>query len=143
MVDTRFAVSVHIVTSLAVAKDGKLTSPELAESIRTNPIVVRRLVAKLVEKGLVKSFRGKSGGLELGRAASEISLRDIYEASTDKRLLGLPGKPAKQSCAVSCAMGSLLCEVAEGLENKSREYLAGIRVSDLVMKIQAAAGKRR
>lgn len=135
MVDTRFSVSVHIMTVLACNQNRLVTSPTLAQSVRTSPIVVRRLVAKLVEHGLVKSFRGKTGGVELARRAEEITLRDIYEATTDSPLVAVSNKPALKSCAVSCAMGKILEEVTSGLENRSLEYLQGIKVSDLAKKI--------
>src|SRR5947199_143864 len=126
MVDTRFAVSVHIMTALAHRKDGRLTSPRLAESIRTNPIVVRRLVAKLVERGLVVSFRGKSGGLQLARPAKDISLRDVYLASTEKPLIAVSTKKPQKECAVSCAMGDILHDVVKGMEDVSLAYLESI-----------------
>lgn len=135
MVDTRFAVSVHIMTALAHRRDGRLTSPRLAESIRTNPIVVRRLVAKLVERGLVTSYRGKAGGLELARSPEEISLRDVYLASTEKPLVAISAKKPQKECAVSCAMGKILREVVRGMEDASLSYLDRIRLSDLTRKI--------
>lgn len=136
MVDTRFSTSVHIMTALACAKDCLVTSPTLAHSVRTSPIVVRRLVSKLVEHGLVKSFRGKTGGIELARGADQITLRDIYEATTDKPLLAVSEKPAQKSCVVSCAMGKILDDVVMGLENRSLEYLQGIKLSELAERVR-------
>jgi len=135
MVDTRFAVSVHILTSLACAKGERVTSPELAESVRTNPIVVRRLVARLVEKGLVTSYRGKAGGLSLARPAETITLRDVYLAATEKRLLAVSDKPSKKSCPVSCAMKEILGAVVDGMEEASLAFLEKTRLSDLAARV--------
>ena len=140
MVDTRFAVSVHILTALACSKDCLLTSPTLAKSIRTSPVVVRRLVSKLVENGLVESFRGKSGGLKLSRRPEQISLRDVYLAATDGPLLAVTNKPAQKECAVSCSMGKILGEVVDGLEAASLDYLGKIKLSDLAKKVKSASG---
>src|SRR5262245_35307873 len=129
MVDTRFAVSVHIMTALACSRDKLVTSPTIAKSVRTSPIVVRRLVSKLVERGLVHSFRGKTGGLELARKPETISLRDIYEAAVERPFLNVSDKPAQKSCAVSCAMGKILEEVVHGLEASSLDYLSKITLS--------------
>jgi Rrf2 family protein len=136
MVDTRFAVSVHIMTALACSKSKLVTSPTLAKSVRTNPIVVRRLVARLVEHGLVNAFRGKLGGLELAKKPQEITLREVYLAATEKPLVAVANKPAQKECAVSCAMGEILNEVVEGLEQASLEYLSKIKLSDLAHKIK-------
>lgn len=124
-------------TALAHARGRLVTSPILAESIRTSPIVVRRLVAKLAERGLVRAHRGKAGGLELARAPQDITLREIYEAFMDKRLLGIAEKPAQKQCVVSCSMKKILCDVVSGVEQASLSYLEGVRLSDLVERVDS------
>lgn len=138
MVDQKFPTSVHIMTALAFGdcRGGKLmTSDELADSIRTNPTVVRRLVARLVEAKLLKAYKGKSGGIELARCPAEISLADIYDAASDKTLLSTPKKSPKKHCPVSCSMGQLLESVVEGVEAQSRKYLSGITLAEIAAKI--------
>ncbi|WP_413613213.1 RrF2 family transcriptional regulator [Bdellovibrio sp. HCB-110] len=136
MVDQRFSVSVHIMTALAFHKGELMTSEQLAESIRTNPTVIRRLVAKLVEAGLLESFKGKAGGVRLSKTAKEISLRDIYTAVCDKKLIATPDKEPSKQCLVSCNMGKLLDEVVNGIETNSMNYLSNIRLSELTSKIK-------
>ncbi len=114
-----------------------MTSEVLASSVRTNPTVVRRLVAKLVDAGLLKAYKGKSGGVELARKAQEISLKDIYVASSGKKLINAPDKSPNKKCTVSCSMGKLMGDVIEGLEENSMSYLADIRLSDLASKVSA------
>ena len=138
MVDQRFSVSVHIMTALAFhqGQDPELmTSETLASSVRTNPTVVRRLIAKLVEAGLLKAYKGKSGGVKLAKEAQEISLKDIYVACSDKRLLSSPNKSPQKKCPVSCSMGKLMNELIDGFEENSMSYLAKIRLADLTHKI--------
>lgn len=135
MNDQRFSVSVHIMTNLAYHKGEKMTSDQLASSIRTNPTVVRRLLAKLSEAGLLESFKGKSGGVILNKSPKEITLKDIYVATTDKKLLCTPEKEPSKSCLVSCSMKKIMLEVVDGLEEQSLTYLSKIRLSDLTSKI--------
>lgn len=138
MVDQRFSTSVHIMTSLAFGncENGTLmTSSELAESARTNPTVVRRLVSRLVEAKLVKSYKGKEGGIELARCPQDISLKDIYLAISDGTLLQAPQKVPRKQCPVSCSMARLLGEVVTGVEKNTTDYLAKIKLSDLVGKV--------
>lgn len=136
MVDQRFSVSVHIMTVLAYHKPDLMTSDELASSIRTNPTVIRRLVSKLVDAGLLETFKGKSGGIRMAKSPKEITLKDIYEAVLDKKLMATPCKEPYKQCVVSCNMGNLLSEVAEGIEQNSMSYLAGIKLSDLTSQIK-------
>jgi Rrf2 family protein len=138
MVDQRFSVSVHIMTSLAYEKGDLLTSEALAKSVRTNPTVVRRLIAKLVDAGLLDSYKGKSGGVKLAKSAKEITLRDIYIAASGKPLLNTPDKEPNKHCNVSCAMNKLLDDVCAGLEKSSMNYLSGIKLSDLASKVARA-----
>ncbi len=49
----------------------------LADSISTNPVVVRRLLSLLNKAGLIKSVRGKNGGVQLAKNAADINLKDI------------------------------------------------------------------
>ncbi|MES2856648.1 MAG: Rrf2 family transcriptional regulator [Bdellovibrionota bacterium] len=138
MVDQRFSTSVHIMTALAFGKcqDGQLmTSDELAESVRTNPTVVRRLVAKLVEAKLLKAYKGKMGGVELARCPDEITLKDIYVAASGKALIQSRTSAPKKHCPVSCAMGNLMSDVIEGVERNSMKYLASISLASLTSKV--------
>lgn len=140
MVDTRFPVSIQIMTTLAHRPDELVNSDELAKVIRTNPTFVRKLVAKLVEAGLVTSFRGKGGGIKLAKSPNEISLKDIYLASLeDKKLMCTPKKPAMKACVVSCAMGEILDEVVTGIENTTLAYLGKQHLSDLLSKVKKRA----
>ena len=135
MLDQRFAASVHIMTLMAYHEGELMTSEFLAEGIRTNPTVVRRLVAKLVEARLLESFKGKSGGVRIAKPPKEISLQDIYQAVSGKALIhGRQSEPHKQ-CVVSCSMKKIFGEVASGLETASMGYLAKIKLSDLAAKV--------
>lgn len=114
-----------------------MTSDQLADSIRTNPTVVRRLLAKLSEAGLLDSFKGKAGGVILNKSPKEITLKDIYMATVeDKKLLcTLSEKEPAKGCAVSCSMKKILTDVVDGFEENSLSYLSKIRLSDLTSKI--------
>ncbi len=135
MLDQRFSVSVHIMTVLSYHEGELMTSEVLATSIRTNPTVIRRLLAKLVEAGLVESFKGKSGGVRLNLQRKDITLKDIYMAVSGKPLLNTPDKEPLKQCVVSCAMKKIMCDVMTGLENHSMSYLGKVKLADLTQKV--------
>lgn len=139
MVDQKFAVAVHIMTLLAFEKceNGHLyTSEQIAKSVRTNPTVVRRLIAKLVEAKILKSYKGKSGGVELAKCPSEISLREIYDAISDKTLLAARCGKAHGPCPTSRSMGKLMHGVIADFEANSKSYLEGILLQDLAAQVE-------
>lgn len=135
MLDQRFAASVHIMTLLAVHNDELQTSELLAGYIRANPTVVRRLLGKLVEAGLVDSFKGKAGGVRIAKLPKEITLKDIYKASTDKSLINCRESEPIKACKVSCSMKEIIEGVADGMESSSMAYLSKIKLSDILAKI--------
>lgn len=137
MLDTRFPVSVQIMLTLAYHQEELTSSEVLARVVKTNPTFIRKLVTRLVEAGLVTSFRGKGGGIRLARAPKEISLKDIYIASLEARpLLCNPKKPVTKACPVSCCMDNILCEIVDGVENSTKSYLSKKTLGDLLKQVK-------
>lgn len=136
MVDTRFSVSVHIMVILAYHEDELMNSEALALDLKTNPTFIRKLVSRLVDAELIKSYRGKGGGIKIARSPSNISLEEIYIASTEEKpLVSTHKKPVTKSCPVSCSMSDILCNIVEGIETCTKTYLSKMYVSDLVKKV--------
>ena len=109
--NSRFAVSVHILTVLASRMGQLLTSEAIAEHVKTNPAVVRRLVGALQKAGLVASKLGPGGGLSLAREARLISLGCVYAAlKEDSTNLLIPER------TVSSPSGDLTRGIMESLE---------------------------
>lgn len=79
-IDSTFTNAIHICTYLDRTDKDLVNSTELGESIGTNPVVVRRIVGRLKEFGLIKVKQGIGGGYFLGRPSASISLWDIYLA---------------------------------------------------------------
>ncbi len=79
---TRFAVAIHTAGMLAVLGEREpVTSEEVAKSVDTNPVVVRRVIAMLARRGLVHVRKGQHGGATLARPPESIRLDEIYRAA--------------------------------------------------------------
>lgn len=79
-ISSRFTIALHIFACVDVFGDtNKVTSNFLAESINTNPVVIRKILTQLKNAGLIRVARG-TGGIELTKALSEITFYDVYEA---------------------------------------------------------------
>lgn len=86
---TRLSDAMHILVLVDQSAGAPMSSKQIAESIHTNPSYVRTLMAKLKAAGLISSSRG-TASTTLGRAASKVSLCDVYRAvEGDKSLLHL------------------------------------------------------
>ena len=81
----RLGYGVHALAFVAKKPAGELTTlPELAEWMRTiwpsvSETYLSNVVQRLARGRLLRSHRGIAGGYSLGRAAKDISLRDVVE----------------------------------------------------------------
>lgn len=67
-ISSRFAVGVHILSLIEFNKDGVSASEYLAESVNTNPALIRKIIGMLKKAGLV----------EVHPVFRELSLQGIY-----------------------------------------------------------------
>ena len=135
--NSRFAMATHIMTALAVEED-KLNSTYLAESLNTNPVVVRRILSELQKAGLLVTEAGRSGGARLAKNAKAISLYDVYNAVDDGDLFAYNPNDPNKRCALSCKMKSVLSPVFEAANSALAEKLKKIKLSDLVGELDTA-----
>lgn len=136
MVDTRFPVSVHIMTSLAYSQPDLVSSEQLATSIRTNPSFIRKLVVSLSAAGLVESVRGKAGGIRLAKNPKDITLDQIYTAVTEGSLMAVPDKAPNKGCPISCEMGDVLCQISSEIQESTLKQLAKRNLKDILDQIR-------
>ena len=79
-ISSRFTVALHIFTCVDTFGDKyKITSDFLAESINTNPVIIRKILTQLKNAGLITVARG-TGGISPTRPLKEITFYDVYEA---------------------------------------------------------------
>jgi len=79
-IGSKFTIGVHIITAIDYFKEmDRVNSEFLAGSIGVNPVIVRTVISKLREAGIVQTQRGSSGA-ELARLLDKITLYDIYKA---------------------------------------------------------------
>lgn len=95
---------------------GPLTSEMLAKAMATNPVVVRRTMAGLRERGYVRSEKGHGGGWTLACDLATVTLRDIYEALGSPALLAIGNRNEDPECLVEQAVNAALDESLEKAE---------------------------
>ncbi|MGB8223422.1 MAG: Rrf2 family transcriptional regulator, partial [Polyangiales bacterium] len=99
-----FGTGLHVMVALAYNPGVRLSSADLASSIDANPVTVRRVVGELAAAGLVDTQPGPGGGAMLARAASKISIQDIYEALGEPPFIEGHSKQPQTRCVVSVCM---------------------------------------
>jgi Rrf2 family protein len=137
-VNSRFAVSVHILSVLASRTGELLTSEVIAGQVNTNPAVVRKLVGALQKAGLVCSKLGPGGGLSLSAQASAISLACVYTAlkEEDTNLL-IPEHAMSSNCEFARGILTSLEDSCSKAEQALQATLAQTTIADILTQAQA------
>lgn len=79
-ITSRFTIAVHMITAIDYFKNTEtVTSSFLSGSIGVNPVIVRTVMSKLKDAGIVASSQGKSG-IVLAKRLSDITFYDVYKA---------------------------------------------------------------
>jgi len=133
--NTKFAVALHVILVLGKHDEGYISSDFLAESVRTNPVVIRRLLGILSDAGLVETKAGKAGGARLAKEVEKITAYDIYLAVLDDELFPKPDKGENSECIVSCSMKRILDEVSERASNGLKATLGTLSVGELLKRL--------
>lgn len=126
----------HILLHMAQSSK-PVTSEMLAKAMTTNPVVVRRAMAGLREKGYVQSEKGHGGGWMLSCHLKKVTLLDIYQAIESPTLLAVTNRHANPDCmvekAVNTAMGGAFDE-AEALLLKKFKSVTLAKLNKLTLK---------
>lgn len=135
--NSRLTIAVHALAWLALAqRRGRdlLTSEQVAESVHTNPVIIRRSLGDLRRAGLVTVRHGAGAGWSLARAPEEITLLDVYEAVEQEPLFGMHRSEPNLECPVGRGIRPALGEVYGGLEQSLRQELARTSVADVLRR---------
>lgn len=133
---SRFIVAVHAMSVLArFAGKGPVCSAVVAQSVHTNPVVIRRLMTELEKAALVRSVAGRSGGFELSRDAASISLADVYFAVEDESVFRMHKIDPMSKCPVAVQLGNILSAPLRAAECALHSSLAKTSIRDVATAI--------
>ncbi|NIH80783.1 Rrf2 family protein [Amycolatopsis viridis] len=136
-VSSRSAVAIHALTMLARWNDRSLTSAEIADSLASNPVLVRRILGSLRNAGLVWSTEGRGGGWSLARTPREITLHDAYAAVEEGRILSRHAHPPSDACEVGRNISAVLEVEFRDAERAMEERLGRTTIADLLRRMLA------
>jgi Rrf2 family protein len=133
---SRFVVAIHALSVLArAAGKGPVCSTAVAESVHTNPVVIRRLMSELEKAKLVRAVAGRSGGFELDRRADNITLADVYRAVEDEAVFRMHKISPDSACPVAAQIGKILTGPLRAAESALSNSLAQTTLKDVASAI--------
>ncbi len=76
----RFGLGVRVLAVLALAPESMQTSAAIAQTLKTSPVMVRRIFRVLHHAGFIVQRQGPSGGAKLASPAKSIGIGDVFAA---------------------------------------------------------------
>jgi Rrf2 family protein len=133
--NSRMTIAVHVLAWLALARRQGyevLTSSQVAASVNTNPVIIRRCLGDLRRAGLVSVIRGAGAGWSLARRPEDITLLEVYEAVGSEPPFGLHHGEPNMECPVGKGIRPVLSRVYGSVEEALRRELALVSVDDVL-----------
>ena len=133
---SRFIVAIHAMSVLARHQGkGPVCSATVAESVHTNPVVIRRLMGDLERAKLVRAVAGRCGGFELERRAGDITLADVYRAVEDETVFRMHKTDPHAKCPVAAQICEVLGAPLKAAEKALATSLAKTTLRDVTAAI--------
>ena len=114
--------SIRALIHIARNKDRIISITELVRELGTPRPFLRKILQSLSTSGVLKSYKGKSGGFELVRKPEKIYILDLMEIFQGKfKLTECLFKKKICPNQISCELKSKLDSLEELVENKIKE----------------------
>lgn len=128
--DSKLSSVLHVL--LHMAHHGRpLTSEELSKYLSTNPVVVRRTLAGLRERGWLQSEKGHGGGWRIVCDLKTVSLGDVYRALGEPALIAMGHRSDNPTCLVEQAVQRSLNDAVSEAEAILMARLDAVTLADL------------
>lgn len=132
-ISSRFTMAVHMFVCIdTFEKERRVTSDFMADSIGTNPVIIRKLLGQLKAAGLIEVQRG-TGGITLLKPLEEISFLDIYKAvecTPGNELFHFHENP-NQNCPVGANIHKVLDDRLLQVQSAMEKELASITLDEV------------
>lgn len=131
----RLSDAVHILVYLEII--GSKSSSTIADSVNSNPSLIRRLIARMVKAGILDR-RGHHGeiSIRLTRPASKITLLDIYRAVEDHQHFLDVDQEVNQLQPLSRNMPDVLATEYDRVQAAAEAEMARISLQTVVDQVQ-------
>ena len=133
--NSRLTIAVHALAWLALAQQqgrDRLTSDQVAASVNTNPVIIRRSLGDLRQASLVRVRRGAEAGWSLARRPDDISVLAVYDALAQDPLFAMHHTEPNLNCPVGRGIQPVLHGLYCGAEQALRRELASTSITDVL-----------
>lgn len=139
--DSRLSGIVHVLLHMAEHAE-PITSDALARAMDTNPVVIRRIMGGLRDRGYVLSEKGHGGGWFIVCDLDTVTLRDIYDALGEPALLAMGNRTEAPGCLVEQAVNAALGDAFDAAEALLLERFGQVTLAALHADFHTRLAKR-
>jgi Rrf2 family protein len=125
-------MAVHVLAVLAYHEGDPVTSTLLAESVNTNPVIVRRLLLSLKRARLIETRKGVGAGSRLSCSPKRIDLAQIYRAVEGHESFSSPSRKPNTGCPVGNCIRKTLATIFASAESALEQDLQKTTLADVV-----------
>jgi Rrf2 family protein len=137
--DNRLSRVLHVLLHLD-QMEGPTSSELISKMLKTNPAVVRRIMAGLREQGYVLSSKGHHGGWILTKPLSEITLLGLYQALGSPNLFAIGHADDTPTCLMELIANKALDQAMKQAEEKFIDVLSQVNMASLASEFTTLTG---
>ncbi len=130
-------MAVHVLAVLAYHEGDPVTSTLLAESVNTNPVIIRRLLLSLKHAQLIETRKGAGAGSRLSCSPKRIDLAEIYRAVEGHEPFTSPSRKPNTGCPVGNCIRKTLASIFASAESALERDLQKTTLADVVEAARA------
>jgi len=128
--DSKLSSVLHVLLHLGHS-DRPMTSDQMAAMLGTNPVLVRRVLAGLRERGYISSERGHGGGWSITCNLALVTLRDVYDAVGAPTVFAMGNRNEHSACLVEQVVNASLADAFAEAEALLVARLGQVTLADL------------
>ena len=137
-ITSQFTIAVHIITAIDYFGDTEtVTSSFLAGSVGANPVIIRNVMLKLKDAGIISISQGKSG-ITLAKGLSDITFYDVYRAvgCVDESGLFHFHESPNIECPVGRSIHAAMDDKLREIQNSMEERMKEITIADVAADVR-------
>ncbi|MFJ7185762.1 Rrf2 family transcriptional regulator [Lysinibacillus xylanilyticus] len=135
-ISSRFTIAVHILSIIKQNPSTICTSEFMAESVNTNPVVIRKILSYLKKAGIVQVRRG-TGGASLVKDLGAITLLEVFrsvEVVEEDKLFHLHENP-NPDCPIGANIQAVLELILVQAQEAMEQVLANITMEQVITSL--------
>ncbi|PJO40128.1 Rrf2 family transcriptional regulator [Lysinibacillus xylanilyticus] len=135
-ISSRFTIAVHILSIIKQNPSTICTSEFMAESVNTNPVVIRKILSYLKKAGIVQVRRG-TGGASLVKDLDAVTLLEVFrsvEVVEEDKLFHLHENP-NPDCPIGANIQAVLELILVQAQEAMEQVLANITMEQVITSL--------